>query len=180
MKGLIFVELMNFIELNLGSEGQEEVIMEARLPNDAAFTNVGNYPSAYAAALVAAASARTGMAAHDLCQAFGRFLYTQFEKKFPALMQRYATARDLLAHVEHHIHEEVRVIYPDAEPPKVSTREEGSAYYVNYQSHRPFAHIAFGLIEQCIACYNENSTVTWCEGSTPSDATFVIRPHETA
>ncbi|MCJ2188853.1 heme NO-binding domain-containing protein [Novosphingobium sp. 2638] len=168
---------MAFIELKLGIEGQEEVIMQASLPNDAAFTNVGNYPGSYAAALVAATAAHTGIPAHALCQAFGRFLYTRFEEKFPELMQQYGNARSLLDHIERHIHEEVRTIYPDARPPSVTTREEGADYYVTYRSHRPFAHIAFGLIEQCIASYDEDSMIAWCKGSTPSNATFVIRRH---
>lgn len=176
MKGLIFVELMGFLEEALGAAAQEDIVSDAALPNDAAFTVIGTYPTDYAIALVAQAAHRTGICPDAICRDFGRYLYNRFQTIFPDIMSRYGTARDLLAHVEAHIHEEVRKIYPDARPPLVTTRDAGAEYYVEYESHRPLAHVAFGLVEQCIAAYQEASVAEWVPESTATRATFVIRP----
>lgn len=176
MKGIIFVELLHFMDEQLGEAGTEHVIDRAALSHDAAFTGVGNYPSQDAETLVAAASELTGIEAGALCEAFGRFLFLQFEKKYPHLLRHYHCGRDLLDHVGSHIHEEVKAIHPDATPPEVTTEECEKGYRVIYRSHRHFAHIAYGLIQQCLAFYDEDSQVEWEPGSTPQHASFVIRP----
>lgn len=123
MKGMIFVELMNFMDESFGADFTERVIEQADLPNEAAFTTVGNYPSEHAGALVEAASLLADADAAGLCEAFGRYLFQRFEVRFPHLLHRYASARELLDHVQSHIHEEVKVIYPGATPPSVTTHE---------------------------------------------------------
>ncbi|WFF41705.1 guanylate cyclase [Salinicola endophyticus] len=178
MKGLIFVELMNFLDEQLGEDITERVVAAASLPNEAAFTAVGNYPSHYASALVAAAARLTGSDATTMCEDFGRFIFLRFEKRFPHLLERYRSARELLEHVQGHIHEEVKVIYPDASPPQVETHSDIEGYTVTYRSHRGFAHIAYGLVAQCISFYSEESDVYWKSDSTAHDACFIIRPRK--
>ena len=48
MNGVIFTELVSFLETVHGVAFADAVISESRLPNDGAFTSVGNYPSAQA------------------------------------------------------------------------------------------------------------------------------------
>ena len=175
MKGLIFVELMNFMEEQFGELLTDEVVDAAAIPGDAAFTTIGQYPSASASRLIGAAADRSNASAAELCRAFGRYLFCRFEVRFPTMIQRYPSARSLLMHVEAHIHEEVRIIYPDARPPTVTALEVDDALHVVYRSDRPFAHIAYGLVDQCIASYGEQSTVEWCEGNDDSHARFIIR-----
>ncbi|QFU00714.1 Heme NO binding protein [Halomonas sp. THAF5a] len=176
MKGMIFVELMNFMDESFGADFTERVIEQADLPNEAAFTTVGNYPSEHAGALVEAASLLADADAAGLCEAFGRYLFQRFEVRFPHLLHRYASARELLDHVQSHIHEEVKVIYPGATPPSVTTHECEGGFIVAYRSHRAFAHIAFGLVQQCIVFYSEHSRVEWCPDSVSDQARFIIRP----
>ncbi|WP_251977703.1 heme NO-binding domain-containing protein [Salinicola avicenniae] len=178
MKGLIFVELMNFLDEQLGDAITEKVVEAASLPNDAAFTSVGNYPSHYAADLVTAAARMTGADAALMCEDFGRFIFQRFQTRFPHLLSRYTSARELLEHVQGHIHEEVKVIYPDASPPQVETHSDIEGYTVTYRSGRGFAHIAYGLVAQCISFYSEQSDVTWKPGSTATQACFIIRPRK--
>ncbi|WP_157956873.1 heme NO-binding domain-containing protein [Salinicola aestuarinus] len=177
MKGVIFVELMNFMDEQFGGEFTERVVDEVALPNNAAFTSVGNYPSVQAADMVATAARLADADAADLCERFGLYLFQRFEVRFPHLLTRYQSARELLDHVQSHIHEEVKVIYPGATPPEVVTHEGPEGYVVIYRSHRAFAHIAYGLVQQCITFYGDNSTVHWCEGGTAHAARFIIKPH---
>lgn len=176
MKGLIFVELVAFMEQRLGEEITDRVIEQAALPNDGAFTSVGNYPSALAGRLVAAAAQLANAPTNELGRQFGHHLFKRFQVLFPQLMQCYPDARSLLEHVQGHIHEEVRAIYPDAEPPRIDTFDDNGVLCVSYRSHRNFAAIALGLVEQCIASYGDPSIVEWCRGGSAHDACFVIRP----
>ncbi|WP_168380979.1 heme NO-binding domain-containing protein [Modicisalibacter radicis] len=180
MKGLIFVELMSFMDDTFGGDFTERLIDEAELPNGAVFTAIGTYPSEYAGRLVEVASRMASADASDVCEAFGRYLFQRFEIRFPDLLSRYPSARELLDHVQSHIHEEVRVIYPGATPPSVVTEDCAQGYRVVYRSHRAFAHIAFGLVQQCIVFYGEDSEVTWCENEGGSEARFLITPAQEA
>ena len=174
MKGLIFVELINFMDETFGGDFTEQVIEEANLPNHAAFTSVGFYPSEHAGTLVAVASRLASADATEVCEAFGRFLFQRFEVRFPHLMSRYGSARSMLDHVQSHIHEEVKIIYPGATPPSVTTQECAEGFEVIYRSHRAFAHIAFGLVQQCIIFYGESCEAIWCDSSDPHEARFLI------
>ena len=55
---------------------------------------------------------------------------------------------------------EVRKLYPDATPPKlVCTRIDERQMQLHYQSHRPFAVVAHGLIIGTGKHYSENLAI---------------------
>jgi len=56
MKGHIFTELVRFMEETVSPAFADQVISEADIPSDGAYTAVGNYPSEEALALVGKAS----------------------------------------------------------------------------------------------------------------------------
>ena len=150
MKGVIFTEMVRFLEQSLGEIGADAVLVEADLPHGGAFTSVGTYPSSQALAIVAVAARHSGRDVSELCEEYGRYLFDRFGDLFPAIIERYATAEELLAHVGSHIHEEVRILYPDARPPKIVTTNDGADMVITYDSHRPFAMIAVGLVRRSL------------------------------
>lgn len=176
MKGVIFTELINFIEMRFGSAFVEEVIEEANLPNGGAFTTVGNYPGQQAIDLATVAARLSGTNGHALCDDYGAWLFDRFGELFPAIMAGYADAESLLMHIGSHIHYEVCVLYPDARPPQVSAVKDGERITVTYRSHRPMAHIAHGLVRQCLARSGERRTLRWEASPGLNEATFVIAP----
>jgi hypothetical protein len=174
MKGVIFTELVSFMETIHGVAFADAVISESRLPNDGAFTSVGNYPSVQALTMVEVASRLSGIDGAVLCEAYGAWLFGRFGVLFPTIMANYPTAESLLMHVGSHIHEEVRVLYPDARPPEITAERDGDTMTVRYRSHRPMAHIAYGLIRQCLVDYGEPRTVRWHGAGRSDEATFII------
>ncbi len=176
MKGVIFTELMSFIELRFGMSFADRVIEHAKLPNDGAFTTVGNYPGQQAVDLATVAARLSGVDGNALCEAYGAWLFGRFGVLFPAIMAGYPTAESLLMHVGSHIHHEVCVLYPDARPPEVSATTDGNRMTVTYRSHRPMAFIAHGLIRQCLADMGESRTLRWNPTPQLNEATFVIAP----
>lgn len=174
---MIFTELVGFLEATGGDAFADAVITHAALPNDGAFTTVGNYPAGWAVALVEAAASLTGADGNRLCEDYGDYLFGRLQTHFPAVVAHYRSSDDMLRHVASHIHEEVRVLYPDARPPLVEATADGDALRVRYESHRPFAHIAFGLIRACLAHFGDPRVVSWERSGTPYAAWFrVARP----
>ena len=174
MKGVIFTELVRFMEQTVSADFADDVIVKADLPNDGAFTTVGNYPTAYAAKLIEAAVELSGIDAPELSRQFGRVLFSRFIVLFPEIMARYENATQLLDNVGPHIHMEVCTLYPDAQPPQVTTEKRGNDLVVKYSSHRPMAAIAFGLIEQCLIHYGDPRQVSWERDAPAYSASFAI------
>ena len=174
MKGIIFTELVRFMEQVKSPEFVDEVITMAKLPNDGAFTSVGNYPAEYALSMVEQASEVSGIDGGELCQLFGKYLYNRFLVLYPDIMQAYTTAEDLLAHVGSHIHNEVRILYPDARPPLIDNKREDDAFVISYQSHRPMAAIACGLIQGCMEHFGDERELKWDISDGGKRASFTI------
>lgn len=161
MKGIIYAELLGFLDETGGPSFTEQVLSEADLPHGGAFSRVSLYPWEQAVQVVSAAAKITGADANELCRQFGVFLFSRFTVLYREVVERYPTAEGMLAHVESHIHEEVKVLYPDAMPPKVSSYKDGEGFVVEYQSHRPFAFIAHGLVEGCMSHFGDPRSIEW-------------------
>ena len=161
MKGIIYSELVGFLDLKGGPSFTEQVLEQANLPHGGAFSRVSRYPWEQAVQVVTSAAKISGLDANDLCEEFGKFLFDRFTVLYTEIVERYPTAEGMLDHVESHIHEEVKVLYPDAVPPKVEARKEGDEYIVEYTSHRPFAHIAYGLVQGCMKHFEDPRSISW-------------------
>lgn len=163
MRGIIFVELVSFLDHAGGPLFAERVLEEARLPHGGAYTRVSRYPWEEAIAMVTIASKLTGIPAATLSEDFGSWLFDRFQVLYPEILGRYSVAEDLLRHVNDHIHEEVRLLNPGAVPPRVETHSHGTDLVVEYRSHRPFAHIAYGLVRGCMRHFGDTRTIEWAE-----------------
>lgn len=174
MKGHIFTELVRFMEETVSPAFADRVIREADIPSDGAYTAVGNYPSEEALALVGKASEISGIAADELCRMFGAYLFERFMIIYPHIMGAYKDAGSLLQYVDGHIHNEVKILYPDAKTPKVIAETNGDITTVTYSSHRPMAALAFGLVQQCMKHFDDQRALTWEASDDGRNATFYL------
>ncbi|GAB5348332.1 heme NO-binding domain-containing protein [Alteriqipengyuania sp. 357] len=175
MKGIVFSEMLEFLDRTGGPLFAEQVLADADLPHGGAYSRVALYPWEEAVRIVEAAARASGTKADELCQAFGRFLFERFTILYADIVQRYPSAEALLTHVGGHIHEEVRVIYPDARPPAITTRTDSGDLIVEYASHRPFAHIAHGLVAGAMKHFGDTRRLEWLHASDDgSRAAFVL------
>ena len=165
VKGIIFTELVGFLDHAGGPDFAEKVLEDAGLPHGGAYSRVARYPWQEAVRVVEAASRETGAEFSDLCQQFGAYLFERFTVLYPEIIGRYSDAEALLSHVEDHIHEDVKILYPDAEPPTVTVRNEGNRLRVEYASHRPFAHIAHGLVAGAMNHFGDLRDLEWLTSS---------------
>ena len=177
MKGIIFTELVSFVERHTSTVVSEQIINQADLDTKGAFTSVGNYPHDEALKLVSSAASILETPPEDLMRQFGGELFEHLIASHPEFLPEHVDdAFSFLSVVQSHIHTEVRKLYPESTPPNVSTVVENGKMIVTYDSHRPFAMIAMGLIEGCCAHFDESLTVASDSdlGATDSSATFII------
>lgn len=155
MKGMIFTELLDFVERHAGSTALEEILERCDLSTGGAYTAVGNYPHEEAVRIVLSSSAELGAPAADLMRQFGRELFARFAALYPQFFAGIDDAPSMLRGIQTHIHDEVAKLYPDASPPRFEVATEGEDLVVSYRSHRPMAAVALGLIEGCVAHFGQ-------------------------
>lgn len=160
MKGIVFSEFNEMVEAQFSPELADRIIGEADLESGGAYTAVGTYPHEELVALVGRLSAHTGIAASALVKAFGQHLAGRFTQLYPGFFEGTRGTFDFLSSIEGHVHVEVRKLYPDAELPTFeSTPHDDRHMTMRYQSRRPFADLAEGLILGCAAHFGERIAV---------------------
>ena len=156
MKGIVFCEFVEMMEAEFTADMADEIISSTELESGGAYTTVGTYDHHEMLALVTQLSEKTGAPVPDLVRAFGRYLFGRFVELYPTFFEGVEGAFSFLDRIEEHVHVEVRKLYPDAELPTFATsRPNDVTMIMVYQSRRPFADLAHGLIEGCIKHYNE-------------------------
>jgi hypothetical protein len=158
MKGIVFTEFLSFVEAAHGDDFVDDMIAESGV--DAHYTSVGTYDYSELASLVIAYCKMTGTSMPDALRSFGSALARVFQSKFGAFYGNYERTFDFLAHVDSHIHVEVKKLYPDAQLPNFEVIEQTSrCLSLRYDSCRPLADLAVGLIEGSAGYWREQVVV---------------------
>lgn len=176
MKGMIFTEFLEMVEDSFGWEMAEQIIEDAKLPNEGAYTAVGTYDHSEMVRLVVALSKRTEMPVPDLMRIFGKHAFGQFAIGFPFMFEGVTDPLVFLDSVENYIHVEVRKLYPAAELPTFNTTYlNDDCLTMTYRSERPFADLAEGLIEGCIQHFGQEVKLERSDESEDGrGATFIL------
>lgn len=160
MKGIVFTQFLEMVDERFGAEACERMIEACAPESGGAYTAVGTYSHGELVKLVMTLSGQTGQSVTGLVQAFGEFLFGRLAGAYPGLLEGMSGSFDVFRNLERMIHPEVRKLYPDAELPRFECREGGvGEMELTYQSKRPFADLAEGLIRGCIAHYGEEIEV---------------------
>lgn len=177
MKGIVFTEFTELVEEKFGLEMVDIIIEESELPSQGIYTAVGTYDYTEMLTLVTCLSKHCGVPVPDLVHAFGRHLFGAFIRGYPYLFEGLTSTTDFLSKVESFIHVEVLKLYPDATLPTVDFSElPDGEFEVRYQSARPFADLAAGLIEATIEHFGEPFTVQrHVEGDDGTAARFILK-----
>ena len=157
MKGVVFTEFMDMVEEAFGLEMADRIIAAAGLATDGAYSAVGTYDYKEMVRLVQCLSAETGTPIPDLLRTYGEHLFGRFSQKYPVFFQKPRSCFEFLDSIESTIHVEVRKLYPDAELPHFRCDMDGDKRMTMlYESSRPFADLAHGLITGCARHYGED------------------------
>ena len=160
MKGLVFTEFLEFVEQNMSYDMVDKILLKCHLTSGGCYTSIGTYDSEEFILLIDALSAETELPVSKILTTFGEHLFGVFTTKFPQFFKPQISVFDFLSHVETHIHIEVKKYYPDADLPHFQCKLESPEKFIMiYQSTRPFAKLAEGLMNGCIRYNQENITI---------------------
>ena len=156
MKGLIFREFLDLVEAQLSPATADAIITASNLSTAGAYTTVGTYPHSEMVELVSHLSTHTGMPVPDLLRHFGRHLFLRLSSHHPTFLQMHPAVFPLLRKLDNHIHVEVRKLYSNTELPTFKHEQlSEDCLTLTYSSTRRMADLAHGLIEGCIAHFDE-------------------------
>lgn len=170
MKGVVFTEFLDFVAVKHGPDMVDEVIDDAALPHDGAYTSVGTYPFQEMQRLVVSLCCRTHASADELLQAFGTHLCSRFAVKYPEFFRASENLFDFIESVDRHIHVEVHKLYADAELPKFRTNSRDSNHLsIDYASCRPLESLAEGMIRAAARHFNTEVRISRSRVDDPSE-----------
>ena len=177
MRGVVFTELMEFVENTLGFEVADKMIENAKLANDGAFSQGGNYPFEDLVKLLTALSEITGKKPNELLFIFGEHLFSVLVKLYGKNIKEVGSALDFIDSVEDFVHVEVKKLYPDVDLPTFKTIEKSENHLILiYSSEKRLESFAHGLISSCGDYFNEPLEVTYKTISTsPYQVEFLIK-----
>ncbi|MFT5464266.1 MAG: hypothetical protein ACI8QS_003160 [Planctomycetota bacterium] len=161
MKGVVFTEFLEMVEEAHGLVVVDRVIEGAALESGGVYTSVGTYDHTELLALVTNLAAEVKVPIPDLVRAYGEHLFGVFKKGHPAFFEGVSSAFDFLSQVDNHIHVEVRKLYPGAELPTFTAEfPKAGTMELTYQSPRPLADFARGLIDGCVSEFGEEIDIS--------------------
>ena len=178
MKGIVFTELIEMVEDDLGIDIADRMIQNSNTERHGAYTAVGTYDHGELIQLVIALSKETQIPVPQLVQAFGKHLFARFVVLYPQFFAHVESAMQFLPLIETYIHVEVRKLYPDAELPSFDCETDDNVLRMTYQSARPFADLAEGLVRACVEHFGDAVDVQrqdlgQCDGT---QARFTLTP----
>lgn len=161
MKGIVFSEFLEMVEDKFSIELADQIVQESDLASEGAYTAVGTYDHAEIVQLVVRLSEHSGVPVVDLVRTFGQHLLERFVVLYPGFFDAVTTTFEFLSSIENHVHVEVKKLYPDAELPTFTAQfPDADTLYLEYQSKRPFAALAEGLILGSIDYFQDSITLT--------------------
>ncbi len=178
MKGVIFTEFLEMVSSKFGDEIVEEIIDRSNLPSGGAYTTVGTYNYREIVSLSTNLSAATNIPLPDLLNHFGRHLFARFVELYPGFFESVNGSLAFLDSVETYIHVEVKKLYTDAELPRFeSIQDDDNEMKLTYFSCRPLGDLCHGLIEGCLAHFNDGFVCERVSETADVDAgtTFYLR-----
>ena len=171
MKGVIFTEFLGFIESQFGLPMVDHLITATNPESGGSYTSVGTYSANELVAMVVELGKKTGAPVPGLIKTFGSHLFNHFVEAHSETLGDVKSTEELLSQVENRIHVEVRKLFPDAELPTIGFVEvEPNVSEVIYESKRPFADLAEGLIAAAIEHFKDPIVLTR-EDFPPADGT---------
>lgn len=156
MKGIVFTEFMEMVDISFGPHITEAVVSQSDLPSGGAYTSVGTYSHSEIVTLVTNLAKMTDTEVPVLIKTFGTYLLGRFHEMFPEFFEGLGDVTVFLEGVDGYIHREVRKLYPDATLPQITTERLADGVLVlNYKSDRMMGDLAEGLIAGALTHFGD-------------------------
>ena len=160
MKGIVFTEFLELVELKFGFEMVDHLLESTELPSNGVYTAVGTYSFAEMVSLLTNLSGRTGLSVDELLFVYGEHFFSVVKESYPSFIKQFKDPIEMISSIEDHIHVEVRKMYPDAELPTfdILERTEDSLVMI-YKSSRAMHAFGKGLMNKTFEHFNQEATI---------------------
>ena len=164
MLGLVFTSLIEMMEEKFSYDFADEVLQEANLDNQGAYTAVGYYDFHDLAKMATIVSEKKDIPLPDLLTAFGAYLMHDIAKGHPHILQDYSSLFEMLEKLDQEIHVRVRQLYENARLPHFNIRQKtDKSIELLYSSERRLEHLAVGLLNTASELFKEPISVELIE-----------------
>ncbi|MBU2978626.1 heme NO-binding domain-containing protein [Alteromonas sp. C1M14] len=176
MLGIVFTTLVEMLEEKVSPEFADEVIVEANLDNDGAYTAVGYYPFSDMQKLLTVLVDKTGKPLDALLYDFGLYLFTKLASAHGQVMTGRTGILDALSVLDNDIHVQVRKLYPDADLPTFNViSQTDNCMRLRYYSSRDLYSLAEGLMDGAAAHFGQRISRQLIKLDQPHTYEFSIR-----
>jgi hypothetical protein len=160
MKGIVFTEFLDLVEIKFGLEMVDQIITSSNLESNGVYTSVGTYSFSEMLQLLQHLSENTGISIDDLLLTYAEHFFSVIENSYPGLLATYKDPIEMISSIENHIHVEVRKIYPDAELPTFEVIEKTTnSLIMIYKSSRAMHHFGLGLMNKTFEHFESKATI---------------------
>ncbi|MEM9899125.1 MAG: heme NO-binding domain-containing protein [Pseudomonadota bacterium] len=160
MKGIIYTELLEFVEGRFSDEFVQRLINAARLESKGVYTASGTYPTCEFSSLLNELSKASNVEQPEWLRDFGRHLFGRFAARYPDIVNRFDNAVDLIKSLDKVHQSEIIALYPDAEFPRFSDAEANAdGFSFIYKSFRGMSDFCHGLLEGCLQHYGMEARI---------------------
>ena len=169
MKGIVFVKFNEFIEELWGEEFWDEVLDEADLPSEGAYTTVVTYDDQELYKLIGLVADRQNISEREAQFAFGKWVFKEFYSIAPSGAHDFEDVFEFLHAVQDFIHVEVKKLNPNALVPEFKflseTSNKLSFHYISPRQLCFFCEgIVYGLAQQIGQAVNVSQSECEHEG----------------
>lgn len=176
MKGMVFRSFERFVEAGWPGTTADDMMSLPDLESGGAYTSVGYYPHTEFLSMAIYVAETTRMPIDQLVKQFGEVLFADLAAGHPDMVKSYQSPIALLAVIESVIHVDVRKLYTTTELPRfdVLGRDSDQSITLDYQSKRPFADLAEGLMWGCLDHYGVKEASSVLREDIASDGTHSV------
>jgi hypothetical protein len=147
MKGMVFTELVEFVENQFGFDVADAMIEASMLEEKGAYTQAANYTFEELVAIVSRLAEITKIPMGELIEAYGRHLFGRIVGLYPPMVGNFSSCLPFIAQVDTFIHPQVKKLYPDADLPSFSVISlTENELVIDYSSTKPLMPLARGLM----------------------------------
>lgn len=177
MRGVVFTELIEFVEGALGFEVADKMIEMAHLDNNGSFSQGGNYPFSHMQKLLGSLSEITGKNPQELLYIFGEHLFSILVNMYGKNISEIGSSLDFIDSVENYVHVEVKKLYKDTDLPTFTTTyKDDKNLTIIYQSEKRLEAFAHGLMTACGKYFNEELVIEYKTiNQSPYQVEFVVK-----
>ncbi|MFC6198757.1 heme NO-binding domain-containing protein [Ponticaulis profundi] len=178
MKGVLFVELLNMAEADLGESRVDLILNQLNLSSGGAYNTVERFSPEEFETLVRHIANAMGETRAQLSSRFGRWMFAYFARIHPDFVERHATTFSLLNALEDEVHSEIRKLDDHANIPHMEAERQSAYEFIFiYRSTRKLVDFCQGAIEACLDHYGEGAQVSRNVVETPTESIVVFHIH---